>query len=84
MLVKLTEDNLTDALFYGATLEPTEPFAGSKADVRRQARLMLAADGLAAVCEALIALVDGKPRIYGYDTELRAIVDQARAALGKE
>jgi hypothetical protein len=54
MLVKLTVDNLTDALFYGATLEPVEPFAGTKAEVRQQAKLMLAAEDYRAVCAALI------------------------------
>ncbi|MFL5243170.1 MAG: hypothetical protein ACJ8FY_13780 [Gemmataceae bacterium] len=33
-----------------------------------------------AVCQALIALYDGNPKAYGYDPELGAVVDKARAA----
>ena len=81
MLVKLTEDNLTDALFHGATLEPTEPFAGTRVEVRQQARVMLAGERLLAACEALLELVDAAPRRYQYDPELGAVVDEAREAV---
>ena len=33
------------------------------------------------VCRALVALVDGKPRQYQYDSELQAVVQQAGAAV---
>jgi hypothetical protein len=35
------------------------------------------------VCQALIALYDGNPKAYGYDPELGAVVDEARAAVAK-
>jgi hypothetical protein len=35
------------------------------------------------VCRALVALVDGKPRQYGFDPELQAVAEQARQAVAE-
>jgi hypothetical protein len=47
-----------------------------------EAEAYLAAPALLAACRALLlALVDGKPRQYQYDSELLAVVEQARQAV---
>lgn len=62
MPFRVTEDDLTDALFHGVALTPTG--AGTKAEARRQARLMLNADTLLATCEALLAADGPDPRTW--------------------
>jgi hypothetical protein len=46
-----------------------------------EAETYLAAPALLAACRALLALVDGKPRQYQFDSELQAVADQARHAV---
>jgi hypothetical protein len=46
-----------------------------------EAEVRLAAPELLAACRALLALVDGKPRQYQYDTELQAVIGQTRQAV---
>ena len=46
-----------------------------------EAEVYLAGPELLAACRALLALVDGKPRQYQYDSELQAVVGQARPAV---
>jgi hypothetical protein len=46
-----------------------------------EAEVHLAAPGVLAACRALLALVDGAPRQYQYDSALQAVVAQTRQAI---
>jgi hypothetical protein len=46
-----------------------------------EAEVYLAAPPFLAVCRALLALADGAPRPYRFDSALRAGVERARAAV---
>jgi hypothetical protein len=46
-----------------------------------EAEVYLAAPELLAACRALLALVDGKPRQYQYDSELQAVAGETRQAV---
>jgi hypothetical protein len=46
-----------------------------------EAEAYLASPELLAACRALLALVDGKPRQYQYDSELQTVVGQTRQAV---
>ena len=57
MAFRISEDNLTDAVFYGTFLE-VDGSGGTKSEARQQARLMLAAAELLKAAEFLIELLD--------------------------
>jgi len=48
----MTEDDLTNAIFYNCTLETTG--GGTKTEARQQARTMLRADRLATILELIV------------------------------
>jgi hypothetical protein len=54
----ITEDDLTNAIFWGTTLEVEG--SGSKAEARQQARLMLAAEELLDCCKKLLRICQCK------------------------
>ena len=75
----VSEDDLTDALFNSAALASSG--AGTKAEARTQARVMLAGADLLAALEALYDPVDGPCRaVRPGDWPVH---DRARAALAK-
>jgi len=46
-----------------------------------EAEVLLHAPEMWEACKALLALVDPNPRVYQYDSQLQAVVDQVRAAV---
>jgi len=64
MTFTVSEDDLTNALFYRSALYSDGN--GNKAQARQQARLMLASEALLAMCKQLLASYDS-----GSDVERR-------------
>ena len=63
MQFKITEDNLANAIFYGARLNVTGN--GTKAEARQQARKMLAAGHLLIGCKVALGYIDENEDLEG-------------------